>query len=1071
MYEKKYLGRVISGILALTMLLVCAPLAFAEEPQKQIRVAFPTQEGMSFFGHSGKVTGYNYDYLEKISEYTGWQMEYVAYGSDDGNEAVSSAIGDLQEGKVDLMGPLLKNAATEEMFEFPEHSYGTVYTTLNALTSGSLRENNLHDQSPLRVGLWATAQTRNTEVETYLKSENFTYEITYYDSYEAQQQALVDGEVDVVSSVSLSPIANARIVAQFAPRPYYFASTKGNTELIKELDQTIALIDQVDPNLQDTLYDNYFRIVNETFRLTEDQKAAISSLGTLRVLCAEDSAPYAYVRDGEPAGMMVSILNDFCKEVGLQAGYTVCQNRDDAREKLKENSYDMIVGLPLTSGMCAELGFINSAPVIKSVLAFAQDPTRGGSQDNGSKTIAIVKGLEEQINTDGYKETLTCDNSRACIEAVERGRADVAAGSRAAQEYYIYEIGSDLVTSMIPGQYQNADIAVSRGCPAALLASLNNYIYSISEDNLASYLSEGNEHSGNFTLAALIRRHPAHMVLIATVLTAIVASTIYFVRSRSIREKAAMERAHNRQLQDALEIAREANEAKTTFLSNMSHDIRTPMNAVIGFSTLLSREPDNAIKVREYTRKISAASNHLLGLINDILDISKIESGKLSLRESVFSLDDLMESVNVVIRPMAGEKKQSFQVNMGQMNHELFVGDKTRINQVLINLLSNSIKYTPAGGQIRFTITDLGNSSSNVERIRFVVEDTGYGMTEEFQKIVFDPFTRAENSTTNKEVGTGLGLAITKNIVDLMGGTIDLQSLLGKGSSFTVELPLRLPHEEADEHFWTNHNMSRILLVDDDKSVCDGIKANMAGSGVELDAVYSGEAAIAKVQKEYASGREYSAIILDWQMPGLNGLDVAKAVRKIIPIDTPVLFLTSYDWTEIETEALEIDVDGFLAKPFTAMNLKEKLIEVEHFKNAVSKEDVTLDLKGMHFLLAEDNELNAEIMVELLRSEGAFCDVEENGQKAVDKFLSMPSHSYDAVLMDIMMPVMNGYEATKAIRASRHPEALTIPIVAMTANAFVKDVQDALDAGMNAHVAKPINMETLKNTLASCIKR
>ena len=560
------------------------------------------------------------------------------------------------------------------------------------------------------------------------------------------------------------------------------------------------------------------------------------------------------------------------------------------------------------------------------------------------------------------------------------------------------------------------------------------------------------------------------MLVVAGVTAAMVA-IIFFFRLRAIREKSELERVHNVQLQEALQIAQDANEAKTNFLSNMSHDIRTPMNAVIGFSTLLSREPDNAVKVREYTRKIGVASNHLLGLINDILDISKIESGKLTLRESVFSLDELLESVNVVVRPLAGEKKQQLMVNMGKMSHELFAGDKTRLNQVLINLLSNAIKYTPAGGQIRFSIEDLGPSSSKVERIRFVVEDTGCGITDEFKKIIFEPFTRSEGSITNKETGTGLGLAITKNIVDLMGGSIDLESVIGKGSTFTVELPMRLPHEEADEHFWENHGMTKILLVDDDKSVCDGVKANMAGSGVTLDAVYSGEAAVEKVKKEYAAGREYSAIILDWQMPGMNGLDVAKIIRKIIPIDTPALFLTSYDWTEIETEALEIDVDGFLAKPFTAMNLKEKLIEVEHFKNAVSKEDVSLNLKGLHFLLAEDNKLNAEIVVELLKSEGASCDVAENGRLVVDRFRESAPKTYDAILMDVMMPVMNGYEATKAIRASKHPEALTIPIVAMTANAFAKDVQDALDAGMNAHVAKPINMETLKNTLGSCIGR
>ena len=1080
--KQKRIRGFLAGILAAVCLVQTMPHAAAEtgdtagsdtpeNSRQTIRVAFPTQEGMSFFGHSGKVTGYNYDYLEKISEYTGWEMEYVAYGSADGNEAVGSAISDLREGKVDLMGPLLKNAATEKLFEFPEHSYGTVYTTLCAWRTGNLRESNLHSQDPLRVGLWAQAETRNSEVLAYLEAENLSYEITYYDSADEQKDALAQGAVDVISSVSLSPIANSRIVAQFAPRPYYFASTKGNTELIRTLDETIARINQVDPNLQDTLYDTYFRVVNDAFVLSDGQKSVLNSMGTLRVLCAENAAPYAYRMNGAPSGMLVSILRDFAEKAGMDLEFAFTGDRDTTREMLLSGDYDVFIGVHLTSGLCAELGFINSAAVIQTTLAYAQSPTKSLPEDESQIALALVRGLEEQIATAGYKEVILCDDADACIQAVESGKADAAAADRAALEYYIYERGSSLVTSLIPGQTQNVGIAVSRACDTALLAAVNNYIYSISEEDLATYLSAGNLHSDSFSLAGFIRRHPVQAAIIVASATAILAAVIFILLNRSAKERAAMQEQHNVQLQEALSIAREANEAKTTFLSNMSHDIRTPMNAVIGFSTLLAKEPDNSVKVREYTRKIGAASNHLLGLINDILDISKIESGKMSLRQSVFSIDELMESINVIIRPMAGEKRQSFQISMGDMSHELFVGDKNRLNQVLINLLSNAIKYTPMEGHIHFTVTDLGGSSASVERIRFVVADDGYGMTPEFQQIIFEPFTRAESSTINKEVGTGLGLAITKNIIDLMGGTIDLQSAEGQGTTFTVELPLRLPHEEADENFWENHNMSRILLVDDDKNICDGIQENMQDSGVEFDAVYSGEAAVDLVRREYRSGREYSAIILDWQMPGMNGLDTAREIRKIIPIDTPVLFLTSYDWTEIETEALEIDVDGFLAKPFTTINLKEKLIEVEHFKNAVAEEDITLDLQGLHFLLAEDNELNAEIVTELLRTEGAQCDVAENGQLVVDRFLNAPKGTYDAILMDVMMPVMNGYDATKAIRASRHPEALTIPIVAMTANAFVKDVQDALDAGMNAHIAKPINMEALKNTLGSCIKR
>ncbi len=1066
----------ITGLL-LSLILFAAPVqrVLAEEEaipasdRRVIRVAFPTQEGMSFFGHSGKVTGYNYDYLEKISEYTGWEMEYVPYGSADGNEAVGSAINDLKDGKVDLLGPLLKNKSTEELFDFPKNSYGTVYTTLCAQASGSIRENNIYNVDLLRVGLWEKAETRNEEVLTYLKSENMPYEITYYETAAEQLEAFNSGEVDVISSVSLSPVANSRIVAQFAPRPYYFATTKGNTDLIQKLDETIELIDLVDPNLQDDLYNNYFRVVNDAFRITDEQAEAISAQGTLRVLCSENAAPYAYRLNGEPSGMLVSILNDFGEKTGLSIEYTFCKDRKNAREMLAEGGYDILIGIPLTSGLCAELGFINSAPVIQSVLAYAQHPTKSGG-DTSNLTIALVKGLQEQIPTSEYADVILCDNSKACVEAVESGKADVAAGSRAALEYYIYEDGSSLVTSLIPGQVQNANFAFDRNVSPYLLAAMNNYINSISEDSLARYLSSGNLHPESTSVMMYFRSNPVQTVAIIVIIVALIAALVVFLLTRSSKQRAKMEAMHNSQLREALQIAKDANEAKSTFLSNMSHDIRTPMNAVIGFSTLLARDPGDKVKVREYARKISAASNHLLGLINDILDISKIESGKMSLRQSVFSIDELMESINVVIRPMAGAKKQTFKISMGKMSHELFVGDKTRINQVLINLLSNAVKYTPDGGDIRFEIADMGSSSSSVEKIRFVVSDNGYGITDEFKKVIFDPFTRAEDSTTNKQVGTGLGLAITKNIVNLMGGAIDLESEIGQGTTITVELPLQLPHEESDEHFWEHHNISRILLVDDDKGICDGIKHNMDGSGVEFDAAYSGESAVELVKKEYAAGREYSTIILDWQMPGMNGLDAAREIRKIIPIDTPVLFLTAYDWTEIETEALEIDVDGFLAKPFTTMNLKEKLIEVEHFKNSISGEEASLDLHGMHFLLAEDNELNSEIITELLKAEGATCDIAENGQIAVEKFTSAPEHTYNAVLMDVMMPVMNGYEATKAIRASSHPEALTIPIVAMTANAFVKDVQDALDAGMNAHIAKPINMDTLKNTLGSCVK-
>ena len=1059
--------RMAALLLAFVLLLPLAqPLTAqaAGEGQKTIRVAFPTQEGMSFIGHSGKVTGYNYDYLEKISEYTGWEMDYVLYASDDGNEAVGSAIADLQNGTVDLMGPLLKNESTEELFEFPEHSYGTVYTTLNTLTSSGLREQNLIYLDTLRVGLWEQAEVRNSEVLAFLDSENLPYEITYYESAAEQNQALLNGEVDVISSVSLSPIANTRIVAQFAPRPYYFAAPKGQTALVKQLDETIDRLNQTEPKLQDTLYDKYFRNVEDAFVLTDEEAVFLKNMDTLRVLCIDGNAPYAYRKDGQAAGMLVSILNDFAEEAGISLEYTFCADRTEAQDLQGKQTFDLLIGLPLTSRNCAEHGFINSAPVLEQSLAYVQTPT-----GKGGDRIALVKGLEEQIDTSNYAETLLCDNEEDAIKAVARGKADLAAGNRSVLEYYIYETGDQLVTSMIPGQDQNICIAVSRSMDATFLTILNNYIYSLTEAELASYLSSGNEHSDAASPLVFVRRHPMQTALMILIAAIFVTALIVVMMSRAAKQKADMQEEHNKQLKDALQIAQDANAAKTTFLSNMSHDIRTPMNAVIGFATLLNREPGDAIKVREYARKINAASSHLLSLINDILDISKIESGKIALNQTVFSIQELLESINVVVRPQAGAKKQTFRINVGKMERELYVGDKVRINQILINLLGNAVKYTPLNGNITFTIEDLGQSSRAAEHIRFIIADDGYGISEEFQKIIFDPFTRAENSTINREAGTGLGLAITKNIIDLMGGTITLESKVGEGSTFTVELPLRIPHEEEDDTFWEKHGVARVLAVDDDPDVIHGIREMMDGSGVTIESASDGRTALEMVKQEYEAGREYNAIILDWQMPNMNGLDAAKAIRQIIPIDTPVLFLTSYDWSSIETQALEIDIDGFLSKPFTKINLMEKLIDVERFKNSIVRSDVKIELEGLHFLAAEDNALNAEILVEILKHEGASCDVAENGQIAVDRFTNTPPGTYDVILMDIMMPVLNGYDATRLIRQSDHPEAMTIPIVAMTANAFVRDVQDALEAGMNAHLAKPMNLDALKNTLGSCL--
>lgn len=538
----------------------------------------------------------------------------------------------------------------------------------------------------------------------------------------------------------------------------------------------------------------------------------------------------------------------------------------------------------------------------------------------------------------------------------------------------------------------------------------------------------------------------------------------YFNQRQQIRirkEQEAERELHNRQLAEALQAAQAASNSKTMFLSNMSHDIRTPMNAVLGFTMLLDRDADNPDKVREYTKKIMASGQHLLSLINDILDVSKIESGKVVLSVEEFTLNDLVSSVDAIIRPMAKAKEQKFYVTVTGVKHERLLGDEMRVNQVLLNLLSNAVKYTPAGGNIWFRIIGLKQRSSQFEHIKIEVEDDGYGMTPEYLKTIFDAFTRAENSTTNKVQGTGLGMAITKNIVGLMGGTIDVSSELDKGSLFQVELEFRIPEGQADRQFWKESGISRMLVVDSDALSGENIQTLMQDMDVAVDTVQSMEEAVRLLQASDIGGKEYQLILVDWDIPGLDARQAAEKIRQLTP-GAPLLFVTEYEEEE-EVQAPPVEMTEIMPKPFFVSALKEKVMKIQNGgrEQQESRKAETDSMEGLNFLAAEDNEINAEILKEVLSIENATCEIVENGQLAVERFAASAEGEFDAILMDVQMPVMNGYEATKAIRALNRGDAGEIPIIAMTANAFAEDEKEALRSGMNVHLTKPVDVELL----------
>ncbi len=529
------------------------------------------------------------------------------------------------------------------------------------------------------------------------------------------------------------------------------------------------------------------------------------------------------------------------------------------------------------------------------------------------------------------------------------------------------------------------------------------------------------------------------------------------------------ERKMNAGLEDAFRIAKSANEAKSNFLSNMSHDIRTPMNAILGYSTLLAKDAEKPDKVREYIRKIAFSGQHLLSLINDVLDMSKIESGKTSLSIEEFNFSEFLEELYSMMAAQTKGKRQHFDVHTKGKLPEVVLCDKLRLNQILLNLLSNAVKYTPEGGHIDLSIESLEKEVNNHVHLRITVKDDGIGMSEEFVKTIFDPFSR-ENTARTKEIqGTGLGMTITKNIVNLMGGTISVESELNKGSAFTVEIELAVSNKSApDENFWKHHNVTHILVVDDEEDICIDVRELMEDTGVEVSYALGGKEAIEMVTKAHDADEDYNVVLLDWKMPEMDGVETAKHIREKVGREVPIMVLTSYSFDEIEDDAKVAGIDYFLPKPFFVSNFRNAITQL---CDEGKKEEKPVDLNehsmaGLKVLAAEDNEINAEILLELLDIEDVTCDVASDGKQVLEKFENSQPGQYDFIFMDVQMPVMNGYEATRAIRACKHPDAKKIPIIAMTANAFDDDVKTAIDSGMNAHLAKPIDMSKLKKIVS-----
>ena len=1056
------------------------PSAFAEEV-RTVRVGYYENEVFQEGAREGAIkTGYAYEYYRKLSEYTGWKYAYV-YGS------YGELYQMLLEGKIDLLAGLAWKEERVGRIGYPDAPMGN---ESYSLVKHDANEDITADPSTLngrKIGVLNSAMVE--VLNRYLENHHVSAEVIAYEDYEAIFAAFDSGELDILAAEGDGAYGrdHAEVLFSFGASDYYLCVSINRPDLLAELNAAQAMLTAEEPYYLYSLSTKYYPVSLSSRAFSASEKEWMSTHDSLRVGYLENYLPYSAAdSQGKATGIVRDIIPEILRELGITrvtVSYAGYRNYDAMIAAMSSGEID--VAFPVGGGLyfSEENGIYQSVPVASTSteLIFSGEYSEGIASHFAVNENNRMQYYYVRTNFPDAEISLY-PTIQDCLDAVLAGKAKCTTlnGLRA---------NDILKNSRYKGlslrQLTRSDdrcFGVEIG-NEGLLKLLNRGVNVIGADYAQSIAYRYTGGLYTYTPGDLILDHLALFVSLFTG----IAALIVFVLVRDMRrkkkeiqekEKARLElEGKNRELAEgrealsiALSAAERASRAKTTFLNNMSHDIRTPMNAIIGFTALASSHLDNREQVRDYLGKISVASQHLLSLINDVLDMSRIESGKVKIEEAPVHLPDVIHDLRTIIQSGIASKQLEIFIDTQDVVHEDIVTDKLRLNQVLLNILSNAVKFTPAGGTISFRVIEKPCASAGTANFEFRIKDNGIGMSEAFQKTIFEAFTREKTSTVSGIQGTGLGMAITKNIVDMMGGTIRVRSAEGKGSEFVVSLPCRISGDAVRPGPIPELKGLRALVADDDTNTCLSVCSMLREIGMRPDWTNYGREAVVRAKDALDSGDEFRAYIIDWMMPDLNGIETVRRIRKTIGSSAPIIILTAYDWADIEEEAMEAGVTAFCSKPLFLSELRSVLAQpFTRSEEDKKEESAAPDFSGKRILLAEDNEMNRMIATAILEGAGFAVDMAENGQAAVDRMKDRPAGYYDVILMDIQMPVMDGFEATRRIRALDDPAKAGVPIVAVTANAFEEDRKVALEAGMNGHLAKPYDVRKIMETLKALL--